>query len=540
MAPSYDYIIVGAGSAGCVLAHRLTEDPGVQVLLVEAGGRDDHLYIQMPAAFPMAARDPRFDWAYVSEPEPECQGRTILEHRGKVLGGSSSINGLVANRGNPRDYDTWAAQGLRDWSFAHCLPYFRKMETFSGGASDWRGGNGPQSIELCAATHPLHQAFLEAGVQAGYQRTPDQNAARHEGFHVAQSFTRQGRRASTAAGYLHPVLHRANLTLKLRTLTRRVLFDGRRACGIEVQAEGAIQRFEAAREVILCAGAIGSPHILLLSGVGDPSDLRSHGIKPVAQVPAVGRHLEDHPIVPIMYDTPKGVSLSHRLKGIGRYRVGLQWLLFKSGIGAESIGQTGCFFRSTAEAEYADLQHEFYPLIADIDDPKANFSAGLLFSLGLMRPWSRGQISLKSDDPKVHPRLVLNYLKDERDRRVLVEGVKRTREMAAQRAFDGLRLGEVQPGPDVRSDGEILSWLRQMATTEYHVCASCRMGLGDDSVTDGAARVHSTEGLRVVDASIMPHNVTANLNMPVIMIAEKLADVIRGRTPLPASTLVPQ
>jgi choline dehydrogenase len=326
----------------------------------------------------------------------------------------------------------------------------------------------------------------------------------------------------------------------MSTLTRRVLFDGRRACGIEVEAEGAVQRIEASREVILCAGAIGSPQILLLSGVGEPADLRQHGIRPVAAVPAVGRHLEDHPIVPVMYDTPKGVSLSHRLKGLGRYRVGLQWLLFKSGIGAESMGQTGCFFRSTPDAEYADLQHEFYPLLADIDDPEANFSAGLLFSLGLMRPWSRGQVSLKSADPKAHPRLVLNYLMDARDRHALVEGVKRTREMAAQKAFDGMRLGEVQPGPDVRSDGEILNWLRQMATTEYHVCASCRMGVDDDSVTDGTGRVHDTEALRVVDASIMRHNLTANLNMPVIMMAEKLADVIRGRAPLPASTLVPQ
>lgn len=540
MPTSYDYVIVGAGSAGCVLANRLSSDPGVRVLLVEAGGGDNHLIIQMPAACAIAARDPRFDWGYVAEPEVFCENRKILERRGKVLGGSSSINGMVANRGNPRDYDAWAAEGLPTWSFAHCLPYFQMMETFAGGANEWRGGEGPQSIERCQATHPLYRAFLQAGVEAGYERTEDQNGAQHEGFHIAQSFTRDGRRCSAAAAYLHPVSHRPNLTVLSKTLTRRILFDGARAVGIEAQTDGAVATYEASREVILSAGAINSPQLLLLSGVGDPVQLRSHGIPVVADVPAVGRYLEDHPIVTIQYATPAGLSLSHRFRGVRPYGIGLQWLLFKSGLGASTLCEAGCFFRSSDTAAYADIQHEFYPLTAMMGEREANFGDGFMFSMGLMRPESRGHVALKSADPVAHPAIVLNYFAAERDRRIMIDGLHRTREMAAQRAFDGMRQRETAPGPDIRSDEEILAWMRSVASSEYHPCSSCRMGVREDSVTDGEGRVHETEGLRVVDASIMPHNVTANLNAPVIMIAEKLADVIRGRSPLPPSGLVPR
>ncbi len=529
---TFDYIIVGAGSAGCVLAHRLSEDPDTRVLLVEAGGEDKHILIQMPAALALVARHPRFDWGFIGDPEPYCDERRILQHRGKVLGGSSSINGMVANRGNPGDYDAWVGEDLPNWSFAHCLPYFKKLETFSDGPSKWRGGSGPQSIERCPAAHPLYQAFLQAGEQAGYDITKDQNGAKHEGFHVAQSFTRNGRRCSAAAAYLHPVRHRDNLTILTHTLTRRVLFDNRRAVGIEVQIRGHSRRYEATREVILSAGAIGSPHLLMLSGVGDSTHLNAHDIPLVANVPAVGKNLEDHPIVSIQYATPHGLSISPQFRGLRPLPIALKWILFKSGLGASTMCEAGCFFRSSDEVDYADIQHEFYPLTAEMGDPNANFDDGFMFSMGLMRPQSRGRVSLKSADPSIYPSIVYNYFASEKDRRAMINGLRLTREMAAQKAFNGLRLDEISPAPDVTTDGEILAWLRSSASTEYHPCSTCRMGIGDDSVTNGEGLVHATEGLRIVDASIMPHNVTANLNAPVIMIAEKISDMILGKQPM--------
>jgi len=523
----YDYVIVGAGSAGCVLANRLTEDPKIKVLLIEAGGSDKNLMIQMPAAFAMAARNKKFDWGYLSEPEVNCDNRQILEHRGRVLGGSSSINGMVANRGNPKDYDDWARGGLSDWSYTKCLPYFRKMETFDKGPNEWRGGDGPQWIETAKADHPLDQAFLKAGSQAGYSFTNDQNGETHEGFHVAQSFTRSGKRCSAARAYLYPAWNRPNLEVVTNCMVNRIEFDGRRAVRVCLERGEHVFNYEASREIILCCGAINSPQLLMLSGVGRSTHLRDHGITCVADVPAVGENLENHVIAAVMYGSPSGVSLAEQLNGWRKYRVGLQWLLFKNGIGASTMSETGCFFKSSDSVEYADLQHEFYALTSLINEDISNFGGGFMFSMGLMRPLSKGTIRLKSSNPKAHPELKYNFFSNSLDEKAMIDGLHKTREMASQAAFDGLRTVETSPGPSVNSDKEISSWLRANATTEYHPCSTCRMGTNENSVTDTNGLVHETDGLRVVDASIMPGNVTANLNAPVLMIAEKLADAIK-------------
>jgi choline dehydrogenase len=528
----FDYIVIGAGSAGCVMANRLSEDAGTSVLLLEAGGKDSSMFIHMPASAALAARDPKITWGFQTDPEPYLDDRTVDEIRGRVLGGSSSVNGMVANRGNPRDYDGWAANGLPDWSFAHCLPYFRKMETFDRGADDYRGGDGPQHIETCPADNPLDQTFVAAGREAGYPYTEDQNGRQHEGFHIAQRFTRNGKRWSTAAGYLKPVLSRPNLTLQTQTQVHRVVFDGKRAVGVEVGHQGVVETVEAEREVILCGGAISSPQVLLLSGVGDAQHLSEHEMPVVAHVPSVGRHMEDHLIVPIQYTTSKPVSVARKLGQLGRWSLGLQWLLFKKGLGTTNFCETGCFFPSTDDAPYADMQHEFYALRAGIGDSESSAAEGFMFSMGLMRPDSRGRVKLKSANPTDHPSFRFNYLEAADDCKRMIEGVRRTREMVHQSAWDRYRGEEVTPGPQIKSDDEILAWIREVGSTEFHPCSTCRMGTDEGSVTDSEGRVHEVEGLRVVDASIMPNNVTANLNAPVIMIAEKIADRVRGKTPL--------
>ncbi len=528
---SFDYIIVGAGSAGCVMANRLTENPHIRVLLLEAGGRDKSMFIHMPASAAIAARDPNLTWGYKTEPEPHLNNRKIEEIRGRVVGGSSAVNGMVANRGSPKDYDGWASRGLVDWSYAHCLPYFRKMETFDRGADDYRGSDGPQYIETCSANNPLDQSFIAAGKEAGYSYTDDQNGCKHEGFHTAQKFTHNGRRWSASDAYLKPILSRTNLRLIINAQVQRVLFNGKRAIGVEVNLKGNVEKIEVDREVILSGGSINSPQILLLSGVGDAQHLAEHDLKTVVHLPSVGQHMEDHLIVPIQYSATKPVSVACKLNQFGRWSLGLQWILFKTGLGTSNFCETGCFFASTDDMPYANMQHEFYPLCAELGDSESNFAEGFMFSMGLMRPGSRGQVRLGSPDPRDHPIFRFNYLENVDDQRAMVEGVRRTREMVQQKAWNNFRGHELTPGDDCKSDEEILAWIRSAGSTEYHPCSTCRMGVDENSVTDSEGLVHEADGLRVVDASIMPTNVTGNLNAPVIMMAEKIADLVVGKPP---------
>lgn len=533
----YDYVIVGAGSAGCVLASRLTEDPGVTVLVIEAGPADRSLFIHMPAAMSYPLTNERYNWNYMTDPEPALNGRRIDVPRGRVLGGSSSINGLVFVRGNPLDYDGWAARGLPSWSYARCLPYFRRMETFDGGADDYRGADGPVSVRRCPADNPLFGAFLEAGRQAGYPTTPDHNGFRQEGMHVAQMTQRGGRRCSTAVAYLRSAMARRNLTVETLSLVQRIRFAGRRAVGVAYERHGMAHAAEARREVIVCGGSIASPQILMLSGVGDARHLADHEVPVVADVPGVGRNLEDHPSYQVQFAGISDASPASRLGTLGQLRIGLEWVLLGRGLGSTNFFETGGFLRTAPDIDYVNLQYEFIALMGSYGQGKVSVAPGFQYSTSIMRPASKGRVALRSADPRQHPSIVYNSLSDAGDCKQLMDGLRITREIVAQQGWDAHRGAEAAPGPDVRTDDDILAWLRAHAGSEYHPSGTCRMGTDDLAVTDEDGRVHGVENLRVVDASLMPRIVTANLNGPVIMMAEKLADRIAGRPPLPALSL---
>jgi choline dehydrogenase len=525
---SWDYVIVGGGSAGSALAARLTEDAGTRVLVLEAG-RPDHIwdpFIHMPAALSFPIGNPRYDWMYRSEPEPFMHGRRVHHARGKVLGGSSSINGMIFQRGNPLDYERWASDiGTETWDFAHCLPYFKKIETCLAGADEWRGSDGPLVLERGPAASPLFGAFFEAVQQAGYQLTDDVNGYRQEGFSRFDRTIHRGRRLSAARAYLHPAMRRPNLEIRCRTLVHRIVFEGSAAVGVEL-AGGEIVR---AGEVILCGGAINSPQLLQLSGVGNARELEPLGIDVVHDLPAVGENLQDHLEVYVQHASTQPVSVQPALKKWRRPEIGARWLFLRSGPGATNHFEAGGFVRSNDDVSYPNLMFHFLPLAIRYDGTQPAAKHGYQVHVGPMYSDVRGSVKITSADPGAHPALRFNYLSTPNDRREWMEAIHAARSILGQPAFAAYDGGEISPGPSVRSDDEILDWVARDAETALH--PSCTGALG--TVVDPATmRVHALDGIRIVDASVFPSVPNGNIFAPVMMVAEKAADLIREVTPL--------
>ncbi|HET9521832.1 MAG TPA: choline dehydrogenase [Candidatus Limnocylindrales bacterium] len=538
-ANQYDIVIVGGGSAGCVLANRLSVDPATRVLVLEAGRPDWawDVFIHMPSAltFPIGSRF--YDWKYESEPEPFMNGRRIYHARGKVLGGSSSINGMIFQRGNPLDYERWASDpGMETWDHAHCLPYFKRMETCTAAAPDdpFRGHDGPLWLERGPATNPLFGAFFEAAVQAGYERTTDVNGYRQEGFGPFDRNIRNGRRWSARRAYLDPVRGRKNLSVRTGAFVTRVLVEHGRAIGVEVARGRATERILAG-EVILAGGAINTPQLLLLSGVGPADHLREHGIEVAADLSGVGEHLQDHLEVYIQYRSLQPVSMQpYAVQKWRRPFIGFEWLFFRRGPGATNHFEGGGFARSNEDVAYPNLMFHFLPLAIRYDGSAPAGGHGYQVHVGPMYSDARGTVRLRSADPRAKPELRFNYLSTDQDRREWVEAVRVARAILAQPAMERFNGGETSPGRSVETDAEILDWVARDAETALHPSCTARMGTDPMSVVDPLSmRVHGIEGLRVVDASAMPYVTNGNIYAPVMMLAEKAADLITGDTPLP-------
>jgi choline dehydrogenase len=533
----FDYVIVGAGSAGCVLADRLSEDGRASVLLLECGGSDRSLYIQMPAALSIPMGSERYDWRYRTEPEPQLGGRRLHTPRGKVLGGSSSINGLVYVRGNALDFEDWEALGAEGWGYRHVLPYFRRAERWAGGGDEYRGSEGPLATCYGLLSNPLHRAWLEAGRQAGYPLTADMNGFQQEGFGRMAMTVDHGRRCSAANAYLRPALGRPHLTVRAHALAERVLLENRRATGVRYRRGGESHLARVRREVIVSCGPINSPQLLKLSGLGPAEELRGFGLEVVRDLPGVGENLQDHLEFYFQLACREPITLYSVLRPWRKLAIGARWILTKRGLGATNHFETGAFIRSRAGVAYPDIQYHFLPLAASYDGSSVVREHGFQAHVGPMRSRSRGWVRLASRSALEAPRILFNYMSHEEDWIEMRACVRLTRELFAQPAFDRFRGRELQPGDAVQSDAQIDAFVRERLESAYHPSCTCKMGRAEDplAVVDPETRVIGVDGLRVVDSSIMPRITTGNLNAPTIMLAEKAADHILGRPPLPPS-----
>lgn len=538
-----DFVIVGAGSAGCAMAYRLGE-AGESVLVIEHGGTDAGPFIQMPAALSYPMNMKRYDWGYASEPEPNLDGRELACPRGKVIGGSSSINGMVYVRGHAMDYDHWRDSGADGWSYADVLPYFRRMETWHdgghGGDGYWRGKDGPLHVSRGPRENPLFEAFVEAGKQAGYQATDDYNGQQQEGFGPMEQTVHDGRRWSAANAYLRPALKRDNVQMT-RALAQKIVIEDGRAVGVEVERGGKTEIIRARREVILAASSINSPKLLMLSGIGPTEHLAEHGIEVIADRPGVGGNLQDHLEVYMQMAASQPITLYKHWNVISKAVIGAQWLFFKKGMGASNQFESAAFIRSRAGVPYPDIQYHFLPIAVRYDGQAAAEGHGFQAHVGPMRSKSRGRVSLRSANPADNPKISFNYMSHEEDWEEWRRCIRLTREIFAQDAFKPFVKHEIQPGADVQSDAEIDAFVREHAESAYHPCGTCKMGRVDDkdAVVDSQGRVIGVEGLRVADSSIFPRITNGNLNGPSIMVGEKIADYVLGKDPLAASNDTP-
>ena len=535
-----DFVIIGSGSAGSAMAYRLSEDGRYSVIVIEYGVPDVGPLIQMPAALSFPMNMETYDWGFSTEPEPHIGGRSLVTPRGKVLGGSSSINGMVYVRGHARDYDHWSESGARGWAYADVLPYFKRMENSSGGQEGWRGTSGPLYIQRGKRDNPLFHAFVEAGHQAGFEVTEDYNGEKQEGFGPMEQTIHNGRRWSAANAYLKPALKRPNVRL-VKGLARKIVLEGKRAVGVEIEAGRTFSTVRARREVIIAASSINSPKLLMLSGIGPAAHLKDHGIEVVADRPGVGQNLQDHLEVYIQQECTQPITLYSKLNLFSKAKIGAEWLFFKTGDGATNHFESAAFLRSKAGVEYPDIQYHFLPVAIRYDGKAAAQSHGFQAHVGPMRSKSRGSVTLRSANPREKPVIKFNYMSHEDDWADFRHCVRLTREIFGQAAFDPYRGAEIQPGAQVQSDDEIDNFIREHVESAFHPCGTCKMGALDDpmAVVDAECKVIGVEGLRVADSSIFPRITNGNLNGPSIMVGEKASDHILGRTPLARSNQEP-